>query len=99
MSALPIAKVKVAARKKSPTWTAVLLTDVVVGVEAAMAATDAEGVCRRDRSRVALFMVAPFMVAPFVDLRCKYTLHLRRKVVKSGTRKWCGIAQGGPEPS
>jgi hypothetical protein len=66
MSALPIAKVKVAVRKKSPTWTAVLLTDVVVGVAAAMAATDEAGACCRDRSRVAVFMVTPF-----VNLRCK----------------------------
>ena len=44
MSALPIAKVKVAVRKHSPTRTAVLLTDVVVGVGAAMAATDVAGV-------------------------------------------------------
>ena len=45
MSALPIAKVKVAVRKNSPTRTAVLLTDVVVGVGAAMAATDVAGAC------------------------------------------------------
>ena len=57
MSALPIAKVKVAARKHSPTRTAVLLTDVVVDVGAAMAATDVAGVCCIDRSSVAVVMV------------------------------------------
>ena len=66
MSALPIAKVKVAVRKNSPTRTAVLLTNVVVGVGAAMAATKVAGVWSIDRSSVAVFMVSPF-----VDLRCK----------------------------
>jgi hypothetical protein len=50
-----------------------LLTDVGVGVGAAMAATDAAGACSRDRDRST---VAVFMVTPFVNLRCKWTLTL-----------------------
>jgi hypothetical protein len=67
MSALPVAKVRVAARKHSPTRTAVFVTDVGVGVAEAMAGTDVAGVCSIDRSSVAVFMVTPLM-----GLRCKY---------------------------
>jgi hypothetical protein len=44
MSALPIAKVKVAVRKHTPTRTEVLLTDVVVGVGAPLVGQDVVGV-------------------------------------------------------
>jgi hypothetical protein len=57
MRALPMAKVKVAVRKHSPTRTAVLLTDVVVGVGADMAVTDVVGDFSIDRSSIAVFMV------------------------------------------
>ena len=59
MSALPIVKLKVAARKHSPTRNAVLVTAVVVGVGATMVATDLAGVCSIDRWSVAVFMVTP----------------------------------------
>jgi hypothetical protein len=64
-----MAKVKVAVRKSSPTRTAVLLTDVVVGAGAATTATDVAVVCSIDRSSIAVFMVPPF-----VGLRCKYSI-------------------------
>ncbi len=67
MSALPIAKVKVAVRKHRPTRTAVLRADVVRGVGAASAAT----VVVACASCVARFRVAVSMVPPFVNLRCK----------------------------
>ena len=67
MRALPIAKVKVAVRKSSPTRAAVLLTHV--GVGAAVSAMDLAGVRSIDRAGVAVFMVTPF-----VDLRCKYRI-------------------------
>jgi len=44
MSALPIAKVKVAVRKHSPTRTEVLLTEVVVGVGAPLVGQNVVGV-------------------------------------------------------
>ena len=44
MSALPIAKVKVAVRKHTPTRTEVLLTDVVVGVGAPLVGQGVVGV-------------------------------------------------------
>ena len=66
MSALPIAKVKVAIRKHSPTRTAVFLAGVAPGVGAASAATVVACACCMDRSSV-----AAFMVPPFVNLRCK----------------------------
>jgi hypothetical protein len=67
MSALARAKVKVAVRKHSPTRTADLLRDVVVGVGAAMAVTDVVSGCSIGRLSIAVFIVTPFM-----DLRCKY---------------------------
>jgi hypothetical protein len=73
ISALPIAKVKVAARKHIPTRKEVFLSDVVLGtlsliVGTVMVAKDAAGVCSMDWLHRAVFMSLLRL-----DLRCKYT--------------------------
>lgn len=68
MSALPIAKVKVAIRKNSPTRTALFLVGAVVGP--VTIARERLCLCPIDPFSVAAVMASP----PFCYLRCKYTI-------------------------
>jgi hypothetical protein len=72
ISALPMAKVKVAVRKSSPTRTAVFLVDGLAGplccmVGAVTVPNEVAVVGPIDRSSVAVFMVTPMVGG----LRCK----------------------------
>jgi hypothetical protein len=62
MSALPMAKVKVATRKHNPTRPAVPFVDIPADTGAARVPTDVAGVRPVDRSSVAIVMVTPFIV-------------------------------------